>query len=81
VKGRVQGVSFRYATRKKAQELGVCGYARNLDDGSVDVLACGEEEAVTSLCQWLLKGPSFAQVSSVQCVDHALIVENDFTIA
>ena len=78
--GRVQGVSYRYATRQKALGLGVCGYARNLEDGSVEVLACGDVEAVDNLCQWLLTGPVHARVSTVQCEDHELITGSDFTI-
>ncbi|MGM0434749.1 MAG: acylphosphatase, partial [Pseudomonadota bacterium] len=46
VEGRVQGVSFRDSTRIQAQRLGITGYARNQPDGSVEVLACGEERAV-----------------------------------
>ena len=49
VSGRVQGVFFRAATRQRALELGVTGYARNLDDSRVEVLACGERDAVESL--------------------------------
>lgn len=81
VQGRVQGVSFRYATQRKALELGVTGYARNRNDGSVEVLVCGEEKAVTSLCQWLWKGPALAQVSDVQCEQIAPQAPVDFTTA
>lgn len=49
VYGRVQGVGFRYSTRQEALKLGLGGYARNLDDGSVEVLACGEAEQVEAL--------------------------------
>lgn len=42
VHGMVQGVGFRYSTQREALKLGLTGYARNLDDGSVEVLACGE---------------------------------------
>lgn len=41
VHGSVQGVGFRYTTQHEAQRLGLVGYARNLDDGSVEVVACG----------------------------------------
>lgn len=67
VSGRVQGVFFRAATRQRAQELGVTGYARNLDDGRVEVLACGESDAVESLCAWLWQGPPYARVAEVAC--------------
>lgn len=65
--GRVQGVFFRASTRKQAELLGVTGYARNLSDGSVEVLACGEASAVERLQQWLWVGPSSARVSEVRC--------------
>ena len=65
--GRVQGVFYRAATRQKAQELGVTGYARNLPDGRVEVMACGEAAAVDALCQWLWQGPPHARVTAAVC--------------
>jgi acylphosphatase len=65
VRGRVQGVCFRASTRDMALRLGLSGYARNLGDGSVEVLACGEEAALDSLERWLAIGPPAAQVTSV----------------
>ncbi len=56
VHGRVQGVGFRYTTQHEATRLGLTGYARNLDDGSVEVLACGEAEQVEKLIAWLKAG-------------------------
>lgn len=47
VYGRVQGVGFRYITQYEAKRLGLTGYAKNLDDGSVEVVACGEEVFVS----------------------------------
>lgn len=67
VSGRVQGVSFRYSTRQQAQRLGITGGAYNLPDRRVEVLACGEAEAVEKLCRWLHQGPPLAHVTSVQC--------------
>ncbi|MDU3076405.1 MAG: acylphosphatase, partial [Mixta calida] len=49
VYGRVQGVGFRYSTQAQAQQLGLTGYARNLDDGSVEVLACGDNAQLEQL--------------------------------
>ncbi len=66
VTGRVQGVGFRYATAEKALALGVTGYVRNLPDRRVEVLACGEEKAVTALRDWLWQGPQLARVSDVR---------------
>ncbi len=67
VSGRVQGVFFRAATQEKARELGLDGYARNLSDGRVEVLACGHEQAVADLRAWLWEGPPAAQVRDVTC--------------
>jgi acylphosphatase len=67
VSGRVQGVAFRYYTRQQAQRLGVSGWARNLADGRVEVLAGGEPSAVNKLCAWLHEGPPLAHVTDVQC--------------
>lgn len=65
VRGRVQGVSYRQWTLRQAQALGLTGWVRNLDDGSVEVLACGAMEGVTALHARLWQGPSHAVVSEV----------------
>jgi acylphosphatase len=67
VSGRVQGVFFRDSTRREAEQLGITGYARNLYDGTVEVLACGEAPAVEQLKAWLWLGPSSAKVTGVEC--------------
>lgn len=56
VYGVVQGVGFRYSTQRQAQELGVTGYAKNCDDGSVEVVAYGEQQAVEHLLEWIKQG-------------------------
>ncbi|CFQ93241.1 acylphosphatase [Yersinia frederiksenii] len=56
VYGVVQGVGFRYSTQRQAQELGLTGYTRNCDDGSVEVVACGEQQAVERLMEWIKQG-------------------------
>jgi acylphosphatase len=66
VAGRVQGVFYRASTRRRALELGVCGFARNLADGRVEVLACGEPVAVQALCDWLWQGSPSSQVMAVE---------------
>ncbi len=78
VSGRVQGVFFRASTRAQAQRLGVTGWARNLPDGGVQVLACGEPEAVASLRAWLWKGPSAAEVTHVVCEEVHCVPPRDF---
>jgi acylphosphatase len=67
VAGRVQGVFFRASAREQAQRLGLTGYARNLPDGRVEVLACGVPAAVAELREWLRNGPSAAEVTGVAC--------------
>ena len=67
VAGRVQGVFYRASARHEAQQLGLTGYARNLMDGRVEVVACGNKKAVETLHEWLRKGPANAQVSGVAC--------------
>ena len=66
VEGRVQGVWFRESTRQQASGLSINGYAINLRDGSVEVLACGEADALEELAQWLHQGPRLAQVRAVR---------------
>ena len=67
VSGRVQGVFYRAAAQARARELGVTGFARNLPDGRVEVLACGAPDAVAALCEWLRRGPPRAEVIGVEC--------------
>ncbi|MCO5093755.1 MAG: acylphosphatase [Chiayiivirga sp.] len=66
VEGRVQGVFYRATTRDKALSLGLCGHARNLADGRVEVLAAGPEAALDALEAWLWQGPALARVSAVR---------------
>lgn len=65
VRGSVQGVNFRYYTRRHALDLGLTGYVENRSDGSVHVLAQGERGALLVLLEWLRSGPSLAEVSDV----------------
>jgi acylphosphatase len=66
VSGRVQGVFFRQSTRQQALALGLCGYAKNLPDGRVEVWACGSAAQVRELESWLWKGPGRAEVETVE---------------
>ena len=65
VSGRVQGVYFRVFTRKKALQLGVKGYTRNLADGQVEIVAEAEEDILEKFLQWCHKGPITARVDQV----------------
>ena len=65
VRGRVQGVGFRYATVEQGRRLALDGWARNLPDGSVEVVAAGPADAVERLAEWCRSGPPSARVTSV----------------
>jgi acylphosphatase len=69
VSGRVQGVFYRHATLQQANALGLTGWVRNLDNGSVEALICGEASSVEALCAWLHEGPPTAEVDSVEIED------------
>ena len=66
IRGRVQGVSFRWYTREEAERLGLNGWVRNLADGSVELWAEGERPALEALLAWCGKGPPAARVSGVE---------------
>jgi acylphosphatase len=71
VSGRVQGVFFRAACKAEADRLGLAGWARNLDDGRVEVVVEGETAAIEQLVRWCHDGPSHARVTSVQATTEA----------
>jgi len=62
----VQGVWFRDSTRRRALELGISGYAKNLSNGDVEVLASGDDMSLKNLRVWLSEGPPMAAVSEVR---------------
>lgn len=65
VSGKVQNVFFRDSTCKKAQALSLTGWVKNLDDGRVEVIACGAERQLDIFEEWLWQGPDTASVSEV----------------
>ena len=66
VRGRVQGVGFRWFVQREAQMLGIAGWVRNNVDGAVEVLAMGSEQQLASLNQKLRSGPRAARVDRVE---------------
>ena len=66
VSGRVQGVAYRAWTQERATTLKLTGWAANLADGRVEVLACGEPEAIAALLPMLRIGPPAARVTGVE---------------
>lgn len=80
VSGLVQGVGFRYHTCHEAIKLGLSGYAKNLNDGRVEVVAQGRLTDIEALTNWLKVGPRFSNVSSVVHEDAELRVMRGFEI-
>lgn len=70
VYGRVQGVAFRFFTLQEARKLGVKGYARNRDDGSVEVAATADSKTLAQFEKWLHKGSPAAKVEQVIVSDY-----------
>lgn len=66
VSGQVQGVFFRASASERAHELGVSGWARNLADGRVEILASGDDDAVDAFRAWLDHGPPAARVDRIE---------------
>jgi len=66
VRGRVQGVFFRRAAAEQARALGIIGWARNLDDGSVELVGEGTRDTLEALLAWAHQGPPHARVDQVE---------------
>jgi len=82
VRGRVQGVGFRWFVWREADRLGLGGFARNLRDGAVEVVSQGPDEALDRFAQALRRGPSGARVDALEQLDvpAELEVPNSFEI-
>ena len=65
ISGRVQGVWFRESMRQEALKLGATGWVRNLPDGRVETVACGDEATLDKLLEWTRLGPPLASVSNI----------------
>ncbi|MBD9675610.1 acylphosphatase [Pseudomonas sp. PDM18] len=66
ISGKVQGVYYRQSTQEQADRLEIDGWVRNLEDGRVELLIEGEEDAVRELEKWLARGPVKAKVTAVE---------------
>lgn len=66
IKGRVQGVNFRNATKQEADQLGIVGWVKNLEDGRVEAMFEGTPEAIQRMIEWCKRGPPAAQVEEVR---------------
>ena len=65
VKGKVQGVFFRAEAKENADKLGIKGWIKNHDDGNVEIMAKGSDEAIEAFITWCRKGPKRAAVTDV----------------
>jgi acylphosphatase len=80
ISGRVQGVGFRYFAERAARELGVTGWVRNLDDGSVEAHANGSRRQLDDFEGRLREGPSFADVRGFKVMEDVATGEVEFRI-
>lgn len=80
VKGRVQGVGFRYFTKQTADKLGIYGFVQNKADGSVYVEAEAMQDNLDAFIRWIEKGPSWARVDKAIISDTLPLDRNEFVI-
>ncbi len=80
VRGRVQGVGFRYFAEQSAKALGIKGWVRNDDDGSVEVYALGTAAQLSELAGLLWKGPRWAEVRGVDESEAPLETYSGFSV-
>ena len=66
IRGRVQGVGYRYALVAEAERLGIAGWVRNRTDGSVEALVQGDAQPVAALVAWARRGPPASRVDEVR---------------
>lgn len=79
VSGYVQGVGFRYYTRREAGKHGLTGYAKNLSSGDVEVVLYGSRENINPMLQWLNNGPESADVDEIKVTNIPYIKEHGFS--
>ena len=72
ISGRVQGVFYRSSAQQRASSLDLRGWVRNLADGRVECLACGEPNALEELEKWLEIGPKYAKVTNIKVITESL---------
>jgi len=80
IKGKVQGVFFRATAKDIADELGIKGWARNLPDRNVEIMATAPEDSLQKFIDWFRQGPTKARVEEVAIEELDLQQFNDFRI-
>lgn len=82
IRGRVQGVFFRASAQREARQLGLTGWIKNRNDGSVEMVVEGEEDQVKDFLAWAQHGPSTARIDKVETKWRSYTGEfSDFRIA
>jgi len=81
IRGRVQGVGYRYFAQRAAVELGLTGYTRNLDDGRVEVYAAGSVDKLSQFAGILYRGPRWSDVRGVEEQEAAVQEYGSFRIS
>jgi acylphosphatase len=72
IRGRVQGVGYRYAAQDAAEGLRISGWVRNRRDGTVEALVQGDPQAVAAIIEWCRRGPPAAEVTGVEVIESEL---------
>jgi acylphosphatase len=80
IHGRVQGVFFRAEAQSRAESLGLVGWIRNAEDGSVEAVFEGDEERVASMVDWCRRGPSGARVEDIEVAPEEPTGETGFSV-
>jgi len=80
VRGRVQGVGYRYFAQHAATALGLAGYTRNLDDGRVEVYAAGPQPKLSEMAGMLRQGPRWADVRGIEELEAEVETRSSFEI-
>lgn len=80
VRGRVQGVGFRWSSVREAKSLGITGFVRNEPDGSVFIEAEGTRRQLDLFMKWCRNGPGFGHVDSISCDMYPSVGYKDFRI-
>lgn len=78
IKGKVQGVFFRDFAKQNANKLGIVGYAKNLKNGNLEIVAQGQEANVSDFVKLCRRGPIFAKVEGVEVIDEKIEDEGDY---
>ena len=80
VSGLVQGVFFRHSAKIEAEKLGLKGCAKNLKDGSVEIIVCGEKDKINEFVEWRRNGSSMAKVERIEAKEIEYKKFKDFDI-